>query len=84
MNSTVRNKTSFNTEADKGLPELNTNTLRQLDAMTKSSKSNNRSTSFGAYHVGKGSPTRALFMKNRESLEDMLVRKFKTKYLSKE
>jgi hypothetical protein len=83
MNSTVRNKTSFNTEADRGLPELNTNALRQLDAMTKSSKSN-RSTSFGAYHVGKGSPTRALFMKNRESLEDMLVRKFKTKYLSKD
>jgi len=68
---------------EEGLPELNTSNLRNLDAMTKSSKST-RSTSFANYPGSKGSPTRALFMKNRESLEDMLVRKFKTKYLSKE
>ena len=84
MNSSVRNKTLLVSQDSldySGLPELNPTALRQLDAMTRSSKST-RSTSFGAYC--KSSPTRQLFIKNRETLEDMLIRKFKVKYLTKE
>ena len=88
MSSAVRNKTAGGlsiSTVDDGkicrLPELNNVTLRKLELSSRST----RSTAMQSYI--RQSPTGGtgkLFAKNKESLEDTLIRKLKEKYLPKD